>query len=124
MKHFFLIACLFCLAFNAKAEKKSPADKAKEKTEEMTKDLALNADQQKKIFEINFNMYKSIDDYETKNPTKKLKKKQKDIAQDMRKAQFKKLLTPVQFKKMLDLKKLEKAKEKAEQDALEKTLKK
>jgi hypothetical protein len=124
MKRILLLSCILFLAFTSWADKKTPAQKAKEKTDEMTKDLQLNADQQKKIYEINFNMYKSVDDYEAKDPSKKLKKKQKDIATDIRKTQFKKVLTPIQFKKMLDLKKLEKEKEKAEEKALDKSIKK
>jgi hypothetical protein len=61
-----------------------------------------------------------MDEYEAKKPSKKLKKKQKDIWSDLRKAEYKKIFTAAQFKKYEELKKLEKDKEKAEKKELEK----
>lgn len=106
--------------FTSFAKEKTSAEKAKEKTEEMQKNLGLTAEQNKKIYEINLKTYTSIDDYEAKNDNKKLRKKQKDIMQDKRKDEFKKVLTAPQYKKYEEIKKAEKAKEKAEEQALEK----
>lgn len=123
MKHLIILGLLFFLNLSVFADKKTPAEKAKEKTEEMNKDLQLSADQQKKIYDVNLKAFEAIDAYDAKKPSKKLKKKQKEIVQNMRKNEYKKILTPAQFKKMLDLKKQEKEKEKAEEEALEKSIK-
>lgn len=102
------------------ADKKTPAEKAKEKTEEMQKNLALTPEQNKRIYEINLKAYTSIQDYEAKKPSKKLKKKQKDIVSDLKKAEYKKILSPAQYKKYEEIKKKEKEEEKAKQKELEK----
>ena len=111
LKQIFVVA-LVLISTLAYAEKKSPTEKAKEKAEEMKKDLGLNADQYTKIYDINVKAYTSIAEYEAKKPSKKLKKKQKDIVQNMRNDQYKKILTAVQLKKYKDLKKQEKDEEK------------
>jgi len=102
------------------AVKKTPIEKAKEKTEEMQKDLQLTPDQNKKIYDINLKAYTSIAEYDTKKPSKKLKKKQKDIVQNLRDDQYKKILTSAQYQKYKELKKKEKELEKAEEKKLEK----
>jgi len=108
MNKLFLILAFVFISSVAFAQKKTPTEKASAKTEEMKKALQLSPDQQKKIYEINMKAYTSIADYETKKPSKKLKKKQKDIVQNMRDDQYKKILTPAQYKKYKDLKKQEK----------------
>jgi cupin superfamily acireductone dioxygenase involved in methionine salvage len=102
------------------ADKKTPAEKAKEKMEELQKSLGLNPEQSKKVYDFNLKANISMDEYEAKKPSKKLKKKQKDIWSDLRKAEYKKIFTAAQFKKYEELKKLEKDKEKAEKKELEK----
>lgn len=117
MKQFLLLLLLLSLQIASIAQKKTPTDKAKAKTEEMQKDLQLSADQHKKVYDINLKAYQAIADYEAKDPSKKLKKKQKNIVQDLREAEYKRILTSAQYKKYLDLKKKEKAeKEKAEKE--------
>lgn len=114
---------LFLLAFaslQCMADKKTPAEKAKEKTEELQKALGLSPEQSKKVYEINLKANESIDAYEAKKPSKKLRKKQKDIVSDLKKAEYKKIFTAAQYKKYEDLKKAEKEKEKAEKKELEK----
>ena len=49
-----------------------------------------------------------------------MRKKQKDIVSDIKKAEYKKIFTPAQYKKYEELKKAEKEKEKAEKKELEK----
>ena len=124
MKQFLLVLILFSLTINSFGQKKSPEEKAKKKTEEMTQDLKLSPDQQKKIYEVNLNAYKSIASYEAKKPSKKLKKKQKDIVQDLRDKEYKKILTPAQLKTLQELKKKEKEEEKKQEAELNKNLKK
>jgi len=99
----------FCLGANA--EKKTPVEKAQAKTEEMQKGLTLTVDQHKKIYDINLKAYTAIAEYDAKDPGKKLKKKQKDMVQEMRDDQYKKVLSADQFKKYKELKKQEKIEE-------------
>jgi LAS superfamily LD-carboxypeptidase LdcB len=103
---FFLLICA-----GANAEKKTPVEKAQAKTDEMQKGLTLTADQHKKIYDINLKAYTAIAEYDAKDPSKKLKKKQKDMVQKMRDDQYKKVLSADQFKKYKELKKQEKAEE-------------
>lgn len=112
MIRFIFLFVLLLSGLTSFAGKKTPAEKAKEKTEEMQKALQLTPEQNKKIYEINFKAYTTISDYEAKKPSKKLKKKQKDIVQKLRDDQYKQVLTPAQFKKYKDLKKQEKEAEK------------
>lgn len=121
MKHFLLVLVFFSIAFHSFAQKKTPAEKAKKKTEEMQKDLQLTAEQNKKIYDVNLKAYTSIAEYEAKKPNKKLKKKQKNIVQDLRDKEYKKILTAAQLKKLQEIKKKEKEEEKrmeAETDKL------
>lgn len=121
MKHFLLVLVLFSLAINSFGQKKTPTEKAKKKTEEMQKDLQLSAEQNKKIYDVNLKAYTSIAEYEAKKPNKKLKKKQKNIVQDLRDKEYKKILTSAQMKKLQEIKKKEKEEEKrmeAEADKL------
>lgn len=121
MKHFLLVLVLFSLTINSFGQKKTPAEKAKKKTEEMQKDLQMTPDQNKKIYDVNIKAYTSIADYEAKKPNKKLKKKQKNIVQDLRDKEYKKILTAAQLKKLQEIKKKEKEEEKrmeAEADKL------
>jgi hypothetical protein len=113
MKNVFLVAFLLFVTSIAFADKKSPTVKATEKTAEMQKGLQLTPEQNKKIYEINFKAYTSIAEYEAKKPSKKLKKKQKDIVQKLRDDQYKKILSAAQYKLYRDLKKKEKEEEKA-----------
>ncbi len=121
MKLFLLVLVLFSLAINSFGQKKTPTEKAKKKTEEMQKDLQLSAEQNKKIYDVNLKAYTSIAEYEAKKPNKKLKKKQKNIVQDLRDKEYKKILTSAQMKKLQEIKKKEKEEEKrmeAEADKL------
>ena len=112
MNKLFLVLAFIFFSTAAFADKKTAAEKAKDKTEEMQKNLQLTPEQNKKIYEVNFKAYTSISDYDAKDPGKKLKKKQKKIVQDLRDDQYKKILTSTQYKKYKDLKKKEKEEEK------------
>ena len=120
MNKLFLVVLFTFSSLFAMAVKKTPSEKAKEKTEEMQKDLQLTSDQNKKIYDINLKAYTSIAEYDAKKPSKKLKKKQKDIVQNLRDDQYKKILTSAQYQKYKELKKKEKELEKAEEKKLEK----
>jgi ABC-type oligopeptide transport system ATPase subunit len=111
MQRILLAAVFLFISLVANAEKKTPVEKAQAKTDEMQKGLTLTADQHKKIYDINLKAYTAIAEYDAKDPSKKLKKKQKDMVQEMRDDQYKKVLSADQFKKYKELKKQEKAEE-------------
>ncbi|MCF8293046.1 MAG: hypothetical protein K9I70_04465 [Chitinophagaceae bacterium] len=112
MNKLLLLIFLVALNLSAAAEKKTPTEKAKGKTDEMQQNLQLSPEQTKKIYDINLKAYTSISEYDATNPSKKLKKKQKEIVQDLRDDQYKKTLTTAQYKKYKDIKKKEKEEEK------------
>lgn len=119
-KFFLLLLGCFWLGLNPLlAEKKSNAEKARVKVEEMQKNLQLTSEQAGKITDIYIKSYMAIDDYEAKKPGKSLKKKQKEIVKKMREDQIRKVLTAAQYKKYKALKEKEKADEKAEKKKLE-----
>ncbi len=119
MKKLLLILLVF-VSWQGIAQKKTPTEKAKEKSEELQKALGLTAEQTKKVYEFNLKANVSMDEYEAKKPSKKLKKKQKDIWSDLRKAEYKKIFTAAQYKKYEAIKKAEKDKEKSDKKELEK----
>ncbi|MBK8143480.1 MAG: hypothetical protein IPK62_00085 [Bacteroidetes bacterium] len=80
MKKIFFILLAFA-SLQCMADKKTPAEKAKEKTEELQKALGLSAEQSKKVYEVNLKGNESIEAYEAKKPSKKLKKETKRYCQ-------------------------------------------
>ena len=70
MNKLFLVVLFTFSSLFAMAVKKTPSEKAKEKTEEMQKDLQLTSDQNKKIYDINLKAYTSIAEYDAKNQAK------------------------------------------------------
>ena len=115
-----LIILLTLFSLKTFGQDKTPADKAKNKTEEMQHDLGLTPEQNKKIYDINLKTYTSIANYEAKESNERLRKKQKDVATDIRKEEFKKVLTSAQYKKYEELKHKEKELKKQKKSALEK----
>jgi hypothetical protein len=124
MNKFLLVCLLILIGLPSIAQKKSINEKAAAKTEEMQKVLQLSKEQQTKLYEVHVKAYTSIAEYDAKKPSKKLKKKQKDIVQKLRDDQYKKILTAAQYKKYKDYKKLEKEEEKKKSKELEKELSK
>lgn len=115
-----LIVILMAISTITYADKKTPADKAKEKADEMQKALNLTPEQYKSIADLYKRSYQAIDDFEAKNPTKKNKKNYKKAVGEKRNAELKKILNKEQFKKYEEIKKAEKAKEEAEKKEIEK----
>ncbi len=118
-KIFLLILILsFTLGLNAQDKaKKTPEDKARNKTTEMVTSLKLTKEQEKMLYSTNLKAYQSIAAYDAKKPSKKLKKKQKDIVQKLRNDEFKKILTPAQYKEYQRLDDEEDKKKDAEKKA-------
>lgn len=100
--------------------KKTPEEKAKKKTTEMVTSLKLTKEQDALIFSTNLKIYQSIEKYNTKKHSKKDKKKQKDIAQNLRDKEFKRILMPAQYKQYIALDKVDDAKKDAEKEAKKK----
>jgi len=121
MKKMFLllalfIPCLFSAVYGQDKAKKTPEDKARRKTSEMVVSLKLSKEQETMLYAVNLKSYQSISAYEAKKPSKKMRKKQKDIVQGMREAEFKKILTPVQFSQYQKLEAEENRREQAEKE--------
>ena len=100
--------------------KKTPEEKAKKKTIEMVSTLKLTKEQDALIYSTNLKVYQSIQKYDTKEHSKKDKKKQKDIAQSLRDKEFKRILTPAQFKLYIALDKADDARKDAVKEAKKK----
>jgi hypothetical protein len=115
----FLITISSLLNAQEKA-KKTPEEKAKKKTIEMVSTLKLTKEQDALIYSTNLKVYQSIQKYDTKEHTKKDKKKQKDIAQSLRDKEFKRILTPAQFKLYIALDKADDARKDAVKEAKKK----
>jgi len=116
---FFLLN--ICSLLNAQDKvKKTPEEKAKKKTIEMVSSLKLTKEQDALIYSTNLKVYQSIQKYDTKEHSKKDKKKQKNIAQNLRDKEFKRILTPAQFKLYIALDKADDAKKDAEKEAKKK----
>jgi hypothetical protein len=124
----FLLTLISLSAIAQKKPEKTPEEKARKKTTEMVSALKLNKDQESRLLDIHVKAYQSIEKYEAKKPGKALKKKQKDIVHKMRDAEYKKILTPEQYNKYLQIEKeedrikaLEKAEKKKKKDAEKKS---
>lgn len=101
-------------------DEKTPEEKAKKKTTEMVTSLKLTKEQESMLYSTNLKVYQSIEKYDTKDHSKKDKKKQKDIAQSLRDKEFKRILTPAQYKQYVALDKADDAKKDAEKEAKKK----
>ena len=101
-------------SFAQEKSKKTPEDKARKKTGEMVTQLKLSKEQENMLYSVNLKSYQSIAAYEAKKPSKKLRKKQKDIVQGMRDTEFKKILSPAQYALYQKMEAEEKKREDAE----------
>lgn len=97
---FLTIICILWAHFSFAQEntKKTPEEKAAKKTAAMVSSLHLNQLQEKLLYELHVKSYTSIQQYDTKEHSKKEKKKQKDIVQNLRDKEYRKILTPAQYK--------------------------
>lgn len=116
----FLFMNISSLLIAQEKNKKTPEEKAKKKTTEIVTSLKLTKEQDALIYSTNLKIYQSIDKYDTKEHSKKDKKKQKDIAQSLRDKEFKRILTPAQYKQYIALDKADDAKKDAEKEAKKK----
>lgn len=119
MRKIILILALLMSATLSYAQdkvKKTAEDKAKKKTSEMVTSLKLSKEQENMLYSTNLKAYQSIEKYDTKDHSKKDKKKQKDMVQKLRDSEYKKILTPAQYKEYLRLEKEEDKQKDAEKD--------
>lgn len=108
-----LYMTLAVLIVNA-GDNKTAQQKAQEKTTEMVTALKLNKQQETALYNLHLKYYQSIETYDTKDHSKKDKKKRKDQLQEMRNAEYKKILTPDQMKQYAAFDKANDAKKEAE----------
>lgn len=111
-----LLITMFVFGLNA-AVKKTAQEKAQAKTSEMVTALKLNKQQETSLYNLHLKYYQSIETYDTKDHSKKDKKKYKDQMQAMRDKEYKKILTPDQLKQYIMLDKAADAKKDAEKKA-------
>jgi periplasmic protein CpxP/Spy len=99
-----LVASMSLMAQNADHDddKKTPEEKGKHRTEVMTKELGLNADQQAKVLEINTNFAKSM--VSVKQLQREEDRKMRgDVLKQKRDERLRVVLTPEQYNKMVEL---------------------
>lgn len=119
MRNIFIIVVLVLsttFSYAQEKAKKTPEDKAKKKTTEMVSSLKLTKEQENMLYSTNLKAYQSIEKYDTKEHSKKDKKKQKDMVQKLRDAEYKKIMSPAQYKEYLRLEKEEDKKKDAEKE--------
>lgn len=102
-------------AFAQKADtnEKSPADKAQQRTEQMVKDLGLDAAQKEKVATINLTYSTAIKNVNSLTD-ETAREKRGDVVKANRDNAFKEVLTPEQFSKMISLRAVKKAKHEAD----------
>ena len=92
---------------------KTAAEKAERRTEQMVKDLGLDAAQQEKVAAINLTYANSIKNVNTM-PDNAAREKRGDVVKANRDNSLKGVLTPEQYSKMLSLRAEKKAAHKAD----------
>lgn len=92
---------------------KSPAEKAQQRTEQMVKDLGLNATQQEKVAEINLTYSSAMKNVNSLTDDT-AREKRGDVVKANRDNGFKEVLTAEQYAKMLSLRAEKKAKHDAD----------
>ena len=101
-----LATALLCTTANAQdapREKRNPADRAEQRTEQMTKELALDADQAAKVEAMNKRYAEEMRALEpTEAERQEKREKMKDI-QTRRDEELKTVLTEEQYAKMMEL---------------------
>ncbi len=113
-----LLSLAFAFGLTAFAQKsdnaqKTPAEKANHRTEQMVKDLGLEASQQDKVASINLDYYTAMRDVNT-IPNEKDREGRAKVVKASRDNRFQAVLTAEQYTKMLTLREERKAKKKAE----------
>lgn len=121
---FLLVLVSIHLIVLSKDDKRTPEQKAHAKTSELVTALKLTKDQESKLNATHLKYYQNIDAYEAKDPSKKDKKKFKDQAQAIRETEYKRILTPAQYKQYLSYEKAEDLKKEKEKKAKKEELKK
>lgn len=99
-----LVASMSMMAQNADTDddKKTPEEKAKHRTEVMTKELGLNTDQSAKVLEINTTFAKNMVNVK-QLPREEDRKLRGQVLKDKRDERLKLVLTAEQYAKMIEL---------------------
>ena len=118
MKKILFLLFVIALSLSSFAQdkaKKTPEQKARAKTTEMVAIFKLSKEQDAMLYTTHLKYYQTTDAYEAGKHSKKEEKKFKDQSQALREKDYKRILTPAQYKQHLVLEKAEdadKAKEK------------
>lgn len=107
-----LVFGLSAFAQKADQSQKTPAEKAENRTEQMVKDLGLDASQQAKTAAINLDYYKTM--REVDSIVEKDRAGRESYVKANRDTRLQAVLTPEQFNKMITLRNEKKAKKDAE----------
>jgi len=108
---------LLVLATAAWSQTKDPATKARERTEQMTKDLGLDAERAAQVDALNQLHYRKLAEIKASAADEDSKKASSKKAKETHRAALKRVLTTEQFKKMEALQAERKAAKKAEKKA-------
>ena len=107
-----LVFSLSAFAQKADQSQKTPAEKAENRTEQMVKDLGLDASQQAKAAAINLDYYTTMRQVNT--IVEKDRAGRESYVKANRDTRLQEVLTPEQFNKMITLRNEKKAKKDAE----------
>ena len=107
-----LVFGLSAFAQKADQSQKTPAEKAEHRTEQMVKDLGLDASQQAKTAAINLDYYKTM--REVNSIVEKDREGRESYVKANRDTRLQEVLTAEQFNKMIELRNEKKAKKDAE----------
>ncbi len=118
-----IILHLSLLAFSQEYKRKTPEEKARKYTAEMTNDISLEKEQEEKVYLINLAVSTRFDSLYASKPEKDLLRKCTIDILKARDVEFRKVLSTEQFLRFDDIqreKREKKQKEKLEKEKLEK----
>lgn len=95
-----LIALFLVIGTSAWSQAKDPAAKAKVRTEQMAKDLGLDAERTAEVEALNRIHYMKMAEIKASGEDKETIKAKSKRAKEVHKAALKRVLTPAQFKRM------------------------
>lgn len=97
-----VLMLIACLAFSTVvwSQAKDPATKAKERTEQMVKDLNLDADRKAEVEALNGIHYRKLAEIKASAEDPDVKKAKSKKAKQVHRAALQRVLTPAQFKRM------------------------
>jgi len=95
-----LLSSCIALTSTAWSQAKDPATKAKERTEQMVKDLGLDAERKAQVEALNRIHYRKMAEIKASNEDPEVKKAKSKKAKEVHRAALQGVLTPAQYKRM------------------------